>query len=65
MDLAFTQDEVDFRNEVRDFCKSQLPESLRRKQIQGQRLSREDVVNWQKILDRKGWAAPLWPCWTV
>jgi alkylation response protein AidB-like acyl-CoA dehydrogenase len=61
MDLAFTRDEVDFRNEVRDFCRSQLPESIRRKQIQGQRLSRDDVVNWQKILDRKGWAAPLWP----
>ena len=61
MDLRFTSEEIAFRAEVRDFFESNLPPDIRRKQVLGQRLAKEDIVNWQRILNKKGWACPLWP----
>ena len=61
MDLRFTPEEVAFRAEVRTFFESNLPADIRRKQMLGQRLAKEDIVNWQRILNKKGWACPLWP----
>jgi alkylation response protein AidB-like acyl-CoA dehydrogenase len=61
MDLRFTGEEIAFREEVREFFRSALPADLRRKCTLGQRLSREDVVRWQRILHAKGWATPAWP----
>ena len=61
MDLSYTEEEIAFRDEVRAFCKENLPEHIRQKQMCGQRLGREDVVTWQRILNKKGWVAPLWP----
>jgi pimeloyl-CoA dehydrogenase large subunit len=29
--------------------------------IEGRRLSRDDLVEWQRILNSKGWAVPHWP----
>jgi len=64
MDLRFTPDEVAFRNEVREFFRTALPEDIRRKAILGQRFSREELVRWQRILNKKGWATPAWaPEW--
>ena len=64
MDLRFTPDEIEFRNEVREFFRTALPEDIRRKAALGQRLSREELVRWQRILNKKGWATPAWaPEW--
>jgi alkylation response protein AidB-like acyl-CoA dehydrogenase len=64
MDLRFTPDEIEFRNEVREFFRTALPEDIRRKTALGQRLSREELVRWQGILNKKGWATPAWaPEW--
>lgn len=61
MDLRFTPDEIKFRDEVRAFFRSALPASIRRKMELGQRISKEDTVAWQRILNAKGWAVPSWP----
>jgi pimeloyl-CoA dehydrogenase large subunit len=61
MDLRFTPDENTFRDEVRTFLRAALPESIRRKMIEGRRLAKEDLVGWQRILNAKGWAVPHWP----
>jgi pimeloyl-CoA dehydrogenase large subunit len=61
MDLRFTPEENTFRDEVRTFLRAALPESIRRKMIEGQRLAKEDLVGWQRILNAKGWAVPHWP----
>jgi len=61
MELRFTKEEIDFRDEVRTFCRENLPKEIRTKQMKGQRLSKEDIVTWQRILNKKGWVAPLWP----
>jgi pimeloyl-CoA dehydrogenase large subunit len=61
MDLRFTQDEVAFRDDVRAFMKQKLPAAIRSKVIEGRRLSRDDLVEWQRILNAQGWAVPHWP----
>jgi pimeloyl-CoA dehydrogenase large subunit len=61
MDLRFTPEETAFRDEVRTFLRAALPESIRRKMIEGRRLAKEDLVGWQRILNAKGWAVPHWP----
>lgn len=61
MELRFTAEEIAFRNEVRTFFESALPADIRKKQMQGQRLTREDYVNWQRILNQKSWVCPMWP----
>jgi len=64
MDLRFTPEELAFREEVREFFRTALPEPIRTKSILGQRLTREELKLWQGILYRKGWAAPAWdPQW--
>ncbi len=61
MDLRFTPDDIQFRDEVRVFFRTALPAAIRRKMVLGQRLSKEDTVTWQRILNAKGWAVPSWP----
>ena len=61
MDLRFTQEETAFRDDVRAFMKEKLPAAIRTKVIEGRRLAREDLVDWQRILNAKGWAVPHWP----
>ena len=61
MDLRFTPDEVAFRNEVRAFMRTALPPAIRNKMVEGRRLVKDDLVNWQRILNAKGWAVPHWP----
>jgi pimeloyl-CoA dehydrogenase large subunit len=60
MDLRFTEEEVAFRDEVRTFFKRNLPETIRRKMVEGHKLGKEDIVDWQRILNKKGWAVPHW-----
>ena len=38
-----------------------VPEATRRKIIEGRRLAKNDLVDWQRILNKKGWAVPNWP----
>ena len=61
MDLNYTEEELAFRDEVRDFLKKELPASLSAKVLGGKRLTREDMQNWHGILNRRGWLADSWP----
>ena len=61
MDLRFTPEELAFRDEVRRFFRESLPESTRRKMIDQKKLDKADIVNWQRILNARGWAVPDWP----
>ena len=61
MELRYTAEEVAFRNEVREFFRTSLPPSIKRKQARGQRLAKADIVTWQRILNKRGWAVPMWP----
>ncbi len=61
MDLSFNAAECAFRDEVRNFVRDNLPDDIALKQHLGRPLGRDDLVAWQKILHRRGWAAPHWP----
>jgi pimeloyl-CoA dehydrogenase large subunit len=61
MDLRFTPEEIAFRDDVRAFMRAALPETIRRKMVEGLHLTKDDIVTWQRILNAKGWAVPHWP----
>lgn len=61
MKLAFSEAELAFQTEVRDFLKSSLPDDIREKNRSGVGLGKDDLVRWQKILHAKGWIVPGWP----
>jgi len=61
MDLRFTPEEIAFRDEARAFMRDRVPEATRRKMIEGRRLAKTDLVDWQRILNKQGWAVPHWP----
>src|ERR1700722_2576288 len=61
MDLKYNSEEQKFRAEVRAFFDAELPTDIRTKLQLGRRISKDDMVRWQKILFRKGWGAPNWP----
>jgi pimeloyl-CoA dehydrogenase large subunit len=61
MDLRFTDDELAFRDEVRAFIKESLPDSIRQTLIAERHFSKDDLVTWTRILNKKGWAVTHWP----
>ncbi len=64
MDLRLTDDEIRFREEVRAWIQAALPADIRAKCVLGQRLSKDELKRWQRILHDKGWATPAWaPDW--
>ena len=52
MDLRFTPEENAFRDEVRAFFKANLPDGIRKKAAEGIRYVKEDIVTWQRILNK-------------
>ena len=61
MDLTFSQEELDFQEEVKNFLSSEFPSDIKEKQDKRMPLKAEDIVKWQKILAKKGWFAVNWP----
>ena len=61
MDLRYTPDEIAFRDELRQFFKTEVPAEIRRKVSEGRKLSREDIVTTQRVLHAHGMATPNWP----
>ena len=63
MELAWSPAELAFRDEVRAFLDEHLSEDLRNAgrwmtSVYG---AYDAAMRWQRILHRKGWAAPAWP----
>ncbi|BDE07870.1 acyl-CoA dehydrogenase [Vulcanimicrobium alpinum] len=61
MNLAFSPEELAFRDEVRAFIAQRLPDDIRRKVQAGDPLVKDDYARWHRILFERGWAAPNWP----
>ena len=61
MDLAYTPEEQAFREEVRAWLNDHLDPALATKVREDQRLSRDDIQGWAKVLGKKGWLAYGWP----
>jgi pimeloyl-CoA dehydrogenase large subunit len=61
MDLNFTAEELGFRDECRRFFRQEFPESIRRKVLEGQHLTKQEIVTSHRLLNARGWATPNWP----
>ena len=64
MDLRLTDDEHAFATTCANGSAPRCRADIRAKCVLGQRLSREELKRWQKILHDKGWSTPAWsPAW--
>ena len=63
MDLQFTQEELDFQSEVREWLKENYSEDMRTRygNSPNGHLTREDHMEWQQLLYKGGWAGINWP----
>ena len=61
MDLAFTAEEQQFRDDVRAWVAANLPADIAHKVHNALHLSRDDMQRWAKILGSKGWLGHGWP----
>ena len=53
MDTAFSNEDLKFQSEIRDFIKDNYPQTLKdsisQKRKTGKELSRDDLMTWHKI----------------
>jgi alkylation response protein AidB-like acyl-CoA dehydrogenase len=61
MNLDFTDAENAFRAEVRAFVRDKLPNAIRDKVASGLHLTRDEHLQWQRLLFERGWSGPGWP----
>ncbi|MEO7391022.1 MAG: acyl-CoA dehydrogenase family protein [Ramlibacter sp.] len=61
MDLAFTPEEQKFREDIRAWVGSNLPQEISNKVHNALHLTREDMQQWARILGKKGWLGHGWP----
>lgn len=61
MNIDFTAEELQFKEEVREWFNANLPADLKRKSELGIALNKEETQTWGKILNSNGWAAINWP----
>lgn len=61
MDLAFTPEELKFREEIRAWVRENLPQDISHKVHNALHLTRDDMQRWAKILGKKGWLGYGWP----
>jgi alkylation response protein AidB-like acyl-CoA dehydrogenase len=60
MNLAFSDDDLAFRAEIRSFIEENYPARLRAFADRDD-MGREDFMEWHRILGTRGWSAPAWP----
>ena len=63
MDLAFSAEDLKFRDEVRDWIAKNFDAETKALQAQSKNgyLDKDTMVRWQKKLYERGWVAPDWP----
>lgn len=61
MDLNFSDEDLLFREEVRQFLRDKLPPALAEKVRLGRHLTKQDYEQWNAILNARGWLAVSWP----
>ena len=61
MNLNFTPEEIAFRDEARHFFRTAIPASIRAKVAEGEGLTRDDMIEAQRILNARGWCTVNWP----
>jgi alkylation response protein AidB-like acyl-CoA dehydrogenase len=61
MDLSFTPEHIEFRDQVRAWIQQAMPENIRAKAAVGDAFEHKDIMRWHRVLAENGWSAPHWP----
>ena len=61
MKYQFTDEQIEFKRNIDSFLRSALPSELANKVKTGAGVNKQELTNWTRILNKKGWAAPNWP----
>ncbi|WP_445257950.1 acyl-CoA dehydrogenase family protein [Nocardioides aurantiacus] len=61
MQLALTEEETAFREEMRTFFTTKIPQELRDTIASGRHVGKEGIVTAQRIMNEAGYAVPNWP----
>jgi alkylation response protein AidB-like acyl-CoA dehydrogenase len=61
MHLELNDAELSFRDQVREFMRTNLPQNIRNKVLNGEDINRDDFVAWQRVLAAQGWGGVGWP----
>ncbi|SDT12423.1 hypothetical protein SAMN04488570_3593 [Nocardioides scoriae] len=61
MQLALTEEETAFREEMRTFFTTKIPQELRDTIAAGRHVGKEGIVTAQRIMNEAGYAVPNWP----
>ncbi len=61
MDLSFTPEERAFRQDMRAFFRTQIPNDIRERAAKGEHVSKADLQTTQRAMNAAGLAAPHWP----
>ncbi|MGV9826926.1 MULTISPECIES: acyl-CoA dehydrogenase family protein [unclassified Gordonia (in: high G+C Gram-positive bacteria)] len=61
MHLKFDSDELEFREELRSFFTTKIPEDIRERVASGTAVLPDDLITTQRILNAEGLATPGWP----
>ncbi len=61
MNLALTDEELAFRDEMRTFFTTQIPAEIRERYARGEEVGKEGFIESQRILNANGLATPHWP----
>lgn len=61
MNIDYSSAELAFREQVRQFIVDHLDPQVRSKVLAGRSPDKKEVVDWVKLVHRKGWAVPHWP----
>ncbi len=61
MNVDFSEQELVFQQEVRQFLQEKLPKDISDKFKNDLHFEKDDFVRWQKALAQQGWAALNWP----
>ncbi len=61
MDLNFSKEDLDFQSEVREFLDKEYPKHIKEKMDNGDDLTRDEIVEWHKVVAKKGWMGHSWP----
>ena len=61
MKLDFTDQDLEFRDEVRRFIAEHYPAEVRERQQRGLELRKQDYLAWHQVVARRDWSVPAWP----
>ena len=61
MEISFTEEDIEFRDEIRSWIKNDYPPHIKEKQDKGEILTKEEVIEFHKALAARGWLGYNWP----